>query len=119
MKSRLSTTSSLILSTPKLLASVPSDGIKTHQTPSDKEWKPTKPPTSLCGNVTHGEEVIPANSATRLKKKLLQLIFHNQLKLLLSQKEMDQMMSATVSVTATPVLENIRVSDADGAWVEP
>jgi len=29
------------------------------------------------------------------------------------------MMSATVSVIAIPVLENIRVSNVDGAWVEP
>jgi hypothetical protein len=27
--------------------------------------------------------------------------------------------SVTVSVTAIPVLENTKVSDADGAWVEP
>jgi len=32
---------------------------------------------------------------------------------------MDLMTSATVLVTAIPVLENMRVLDADGAWVEP
>lgn len=32
---------------------------------------------------------------------------------------MDQLTSVTVSVTATPVSVNIKVSSADGAWVEP
>jgi hypothetical protein len=79
-------------------------------------WKPIKPLTSSCGNATHGEEMEPAISETRLPKSRL---FQNQLKKSLLLPTVMQLTSATVSVTATPVSANTRVSDADGAWVVP
>jgi hypothetical protein len=71
---------------------------------------------SSCGNVTHGEEKEPACSETRPKKRNQ----HHQLKTsLFLTTLMDHKTNVTVSVTATPVSENTKVSDADGAWVEP
>jgi len=69
----------------------------------------------LCGNVTHGEEqelAISETQPSQVKKNLRKLL------LLKTPQKLEQM-SATVSETATPVLENINQSSADGAWVEP
>lgn len=89
------------------------------QTHSREVWNLTKPSILSCGNVTHGVDREPVNSVTKPKKKNGKS-FHNQ-----SQNnnwlflKMAPVTNVIVLVTAIPVLESIRVSDADGAWVEP
>jgi hypothetical protein len=114
--SKLFIMSSLISSIPKLLVSVPMVTIKTPQTPSKRACNPTKLSISSCGNVTHGEERELASSETAPSPEMKKS--KHQLSLLILPSKMDQLMSATVSVTAILALVNIKVSDADGAWVE-
>jgi len=108
--------SSLILSTPPLLVLVPMVQIRRPQTLSEEVWNPTELSTSSCGNVTHGEERELVNSETILKKRKRK---SKKLLLLRTASPMDQLMNATVLEIATHALVNTKVSNADGAWVEP